>query len=114
MPSGTRLEDLECWPDVLDQVSELNAQGFSRNKIGAVIGEEFKISLTAFFYAVQRGDIPALPSSDPIRAAARRSGAPNFDGAPCRRCKSTLRRVSDGMCVECERRYREQRRKSSS
>lgn len=93
------------WPQLLDRVAEMVAEGCTKAEISYQILEEFGLPRQSFYIAVRRGDVPALKSGDPARAQARKRGETTFLGDHCVTCGSRVRYVADLRCVSCESTY---------
>ena len=101
----TPLRKRPYWHRLLERVDELLAQGRNSSEVIGAISEEFDLPRQSVQIAVRRGDVPSIPSRDPVRAKARARGETTFLGNPCVKCGSRTRYVADLRCVDCDHTY---------
>ena len=111
---GLPLVDRPEWSEILVKIEKLNQSGLTRHKIRLAIQKEFGINESVLHQAIQRGDVPSLPSNDFARVQARHAGETKYHDEPCKYCGATEKWVASRECVQCEqerRREADRRRK---
>lgn len=99
------MQDRPYWPTLIERVEVMVANGEHRHSISEAIFKEFGLPRQSFGIAVRRGDIPAMPAKDKLRAAARKAGETTYRSKTCVTCGSLIRYVADYRCVACDMKY---------
>lgn len=105
MPRQPHTEQRPWWPEALEFFEKCAAAGLTRNEAALAASERFEVTRNTFYLVMERGSVPAYPTSDPARAAAWKAGEISYLGAPCPKHETRERYSNDGNCVQCMAEY---------